>query len=127
MPLYAIFSLSFGVNCAELHNRVHQRFIGDVDIAIHCCLNACMTQQLLKYLRLNPCLNGSGGIGVAESVHTEPFDSRLIAQLIQVGIIGAVLGRLTSSPIYENQVAHDKAFRLASPPFNVLQNLRQNL
>ena len=62
-----------------------------MDIAVHGGLDAGVAQELLQHLGLHSALDGAGGVGVPQGVHTEPFDPRLVAQLAQVGVIGAVL------------------------------------
>ena len=52
-----------------------------------------MTEELLQGLGLHPTFEGSGGVGVAKRVHTEPSDPSFITELIQMGIIEAVLVR----------------------------------
>ena len=65
----------------------------DKDVPAHCRFQAGMTKELLQGLGLHPAFDGPGGIGVAKSVHTEPPDSSFITELVQMGIIGAVLVR----------------------------------
>ena len=62
-----------------------------MDIAIHGGFDARMTEQPLQDFRHDPAYNCARGVGVPQSVHTEPLDSRFIAQFVQVGIIGDVL------------------------------------
>ena len=83
-----------------------------------------MAKELLQGLRLHPAFNSAGGIGVAESVHTEPFDPSLVTELIQMGIIGTVLVRHTRAEIDENKVLHIEALflLLIFPLVRILQN-----
>ena len=50
-----------------------------------------MTKELLQGLGLHPAFDGPGGVGMAECVHTESLDPRLITHFIQVGIAGTVV------------------------------------
>lgn len=61
---------------------------------------------------------------MAQSVHTEPLAPSLIMELIQVGIIGAVLVRHTRAEIDENKVLHIEALflLLIFPLVRILQN-----
>ena len=61
-----------------------------MNIPIHGSLDACMAQKFLECLGRHPALDGPGGIGMAKSVHAESFNSVLIAEFIEVGIITAV-------------------------------------
>ena len=78
-----------------------------MNIAIHRRFYAGMTEQFLQNLWLHTTLNCPSCIGMAKRVHTKSLDSRLIAKLIQVGIIGAVLVRHPSSEIDEDQISHN--------------------
>ena len=66
-----------------------------MNVPIHRRFDAGMTQQLLQHLRLHPAFDCTRCIGVAQSVHTEPPDSCLIAQFVKVGIIRTVLCRFS--------------------------------
>ena len=63
----------------------------------------------------------SDSSAMAKRVHTKPFNSGLIAQLIQVGIIRTVLGRRSSPEIDEDQILHHKLYFGPSSPINILQ------
>ena len=75
-----------------------------MDIAIHGSLDASMAKQLLQNLWLHTAFDGPGGICVAKGVHAEPLDAGFIAELIQVSVIGTVLGRFTGAPVDEDQI-----------------------
>ena len=94
-----------------------------MDIAIHRRLDTGVAKQLLQNLRLHPAFNHACRIGMAECVHTEPFNSGLIAQLIQVGIIGAVFVGHTGSEVNKDQIPHNKLLLDTCPPIHVFQGL----
>lgn len=96
-----------------------------MDVTIHGGFDTGMTQQLLQYFRHDTALNGPCGIGVSQSVHTKPLDFRLIAQLVQVGIVGAVLSGFAGAVIYEHQIPHTQVPGLACPSIHVFQDLGQ--
>ena len=50
-----------------------------MDVSVYCCFYTCMTQQLLQHFGLYVAFNRSCGVGVAQSVHTEFFDSCFVA------------------------------------------------
>ena len=88
MDLYEVIS-TYAADL-KLLDRLIQRFIGHMDIPIHCSLDAGVPQQLLQHFRLHSAFNRTGCIGVAQRVHTKTVDPRFIAKLIEVGIIGTV-------------------------------------
>ena len=51
---------------------------------------------------------------MTQSVHTETFDPCFVAQLVEVGVVGAVLGRLSGAPVDEHQITHDQLSFLTS-------------
>ena len=110
----------------KLLHSIYHRIISHMDIAIHRRLNASMTEQFLQNLRLHTTLNCPSCIGMAKRVHTKSLDSRLIAKLIQVGIIGAILVRHPSSEIDEDQISHNKLRFDTRSPVNILQGLREH-
>ena len=61
-----------------------------MDVTIHGRFDARMTEQLLQDFRHNSAFNRMGCIGVSQSVHTESLDLGLIAQLVQMSIVGTV-------------------------------------
>ena len=65
-----------------------------------------ISATLRAFCYCQPVFDGPGGVGVAQSVHTEPLAPSLITELIQVGIIGAVLVRHTRAEVDENKVFH---------------------
>ena len=83
-----------------------------MNIPVHGHFQAGMAEELLQGLGLHPAFDGSGGIGVAKSVHTEPPDSSFITELVQMGIIGAVLVRHTRAEVDKNKVFHVEALFL---------------
>lgn len=91
-----------------------------MDIAVHRRLDAGVTGQLLQNLRLHSTFNSPCRIGVAECVHTESLDPRLITQFIQVGIVGTVLRGFPCPPVNKDEILHDKACLSARSPVNVL-------
>ena len=70
----------------KLLDGIIQRFGSHMNIPIHCCFDAGMTQQFLQHLRLHTAFNRSCSIGVAQSVHTESLNSCFVAELVKVGI-----------------------------------------
>ena len=88
MDLYEVISTYAAA--LKLLDRLIQRFIGHMDIPIHCGFDAGVSQQLLQHFRLHSAFNRTGCIGVAQRVHTKTVDPRFIAKLIEVGIIGTV-------------------------------------
>ena len=59
----------------KLLDVIIQRFGSHMNIAIHRCFDAGVTQQLLQHLGLYAAFDCSCSIGVAQSVHTEFFNS----------------------------------------------------
>ena len=59
-------------------------------------------------------------------MHTKSFDAYFVAQLIQMGIIGAVLGRLARSPVDEDKIVHNKCRFCSCVSVDVLQLLRED-
>ena len=49
----------------KLRHGIDQRIVCDMNIPIHCCFDAGMTQQLLQHLGLHPAFNRSCGVGMA--------------------------------------------------------------
>ena len=97
-----------------------------MDIAVHRRFNAGMAEQFLQNLRLHTALNCPSCIGMAKRVHTKSLDSRLIAKLIQVGIVGAILVRHPRSEIDETQIPHNKLRFDTRSPADILQGLREH-
>ena len=63
----------------KLLDGIIQRFGSHMNIPIHCCFDAGMTQQLLQHLGLYAAFDCMRCIGVAQGVHTEFFNSCLVA------------------------------------------------
>ena len=59
-------------------------------------------------------------------MHTKSFDACFVAQLIQMGIIGTVLGRLACSPIDKDKIVHNKLRLCSCVPVYILQFLRED-
>ena len=57
-----------------------------MNVAIHRRFDAGMTEQFLQHFWLHPAFDCTRCIGVAQSVHTEFFDSCFVAELVKVGI-----------------------------------------
>ena len=66
----------------KLAHSLKEGVIGHMDIPIHCCFDAGMTQQLLQHLRLHTAFDCSCSIGMSQGVHTKVFDPCFIAELI---------------------------------------------
>ena len=92
-----------------------------MDVSVHRCFYTCVTKQLLQHLGLYTAFNRSCGVGVAQSVHTEFFNSCLIAQFVKVGIIGTVLCRFSCSPVDKNKITHTQACSFSRAPIHVFQ------
>ena len=73
-----------------------------MDIAVHGGRDTGVTQQLLQDFGLHSAFNGAGSVCMAQSVHTESLDPCIIAQLVEVGVVGAVLGRHSGAPVDEH-------------------------
>ena len=86
MDLYEVISTYAAA--LKLLDRLIQRFIGHMDIPIHCGFNAGVSQQLLQHFRLHSAFNRTGCVGMAQRVHTKAVDPRFIAKLIEAGTIG---------------------------------------
>ena len=90
-----------------------------MNIPVHGSFNAGMPQKFLKCLGRHPAFDGAGGIGVPQGVHTEPLDPVLITNLIEVGIITAVLARLAGSEVDEYQISQKELHLLTGSAVNV--------
>ena len=66
----------------KLLDGIIQRFGSHMNIPIHCCFDAGMTQQLLQHFGLYAAFNRSCGVSVAQSMHTKVLDPRFVAELI---------------------------------------------
>ena len=66
----------------KLLDGIIQRFGSHMNVPIHCCFDAGMTQQLLQHLRLHTAFNRSCSIGMSQGVHTKVLDPRFVAELI---------------------------------------------
>ena len=96
-----------------------------MNVPIHCCFDAGMTQQFLQHLRLHTAFDCSCSIGMSQGVHTKVFDPCFIAQFVKVGIIGTVLCRFSCSPVDKNKITHDKPRRNARALVYVIKCLVQ--
>ena len=85
-----------------------------------------MTEQLLQDFRHNSAFNRTGRIGVSQSVHTESLDLGLIAQLIQMSIVGTVFCRLSGAEIDKHQISHAEILGFACAAIHVFKDLRQD-
>ena len=50
-----------------------------MDVSVHRCFYTCVTKQLLQHFGLYAAFDCTHYIGVAQSVHTEFFDSCFVA------------------------------------------------
>ena len=66
----------------KLLDGIIQRFGSHMNVPIHCCFDAGMTQQFLQHLRLHTAFDCSCSIGMSQGVHTKVFDPCFIAELI---------------------------------------------
>ena len=66
----------------KLLDGIIQRFGSHMNIPIHCCFDAGMTQQFLQHLRLHTAFDCSCSIGMSQGVHTKVLDPRFVAELI---------------------------------------------
>ena len=66
----------------KLRHGIDQRIVCDMNIPIHCCFAAGVTQQFLQHLRLHTAFDCSCSIGMSQGVHTKVFDPCFIAELI---------------------------------------------
>lgn len=64
---------------------------------------------------------------MSKSVHAKPIDLGLVAQLVQMCVVRAVLGRLTGTVIDKNEIAHYQILFLASASVEILQHLRERI
>ncbi len=80
-----------------------------------------MTQQLLQHFGLHPVFDCTRCIGVAQSAHTEFFNSCFVAWLVKVGIIGTALRWLSCSPVDKNKITHTQARSFSRAPIHVFQ------
>ena len=51
-----------------------------MDVSVHRCFDTCVTKQLLQHLGLYAAFDRSCGVGMAQGVHTEFFNSCFVAQ-----------------------------------------------
>ena len=63
----------------KLLDGIIQRFGSHMNIPIHCCFDAGMTQQFLQHLRLHTAFDCSCSIGMSQGVHTKVFDPCFVA------------------------------------------------
>ena len=66
----------------KLLDGIIQRFGSHMNIPIHRCFDAGVTQQLLQRLGLYAAFNRSCGVGMSQGVHTKVLDPRFVAELI---------------------------------------------
>ena len=96
-----------------------------MNIEIHRRFDAGMTEQFLQHFGLHPVFDCTRCIGVAQSAHTEFFNSCFVAWLVKVDIIGTVFRWLSCSPVDKNKITHDKLRRNACTPVYVLKRFVQ--
>lgn len=94
-------------------------------IFIHGSLDTGVTQQLLKYLRLHSALDCTGGVGMSQRVHTEAFDSILIANFVKMGIKAAIFAGFPCPKTDKDQICHNQCTILSSAPVSIGQRLIQ--
>ena len=109
----------------KLFDGVGQGIIRDMDIAVHGCFDAGMTEQPLQDFRQHSAFNRTGRIGVSQSVHTKPLDLSLIAEFVQMRVIGTVFGRFSGTIIDKHQISHTEILGLSGTAIHIFQNLRQ--
>ena len=80
-----------------------------------------MTEQFLQHFGLHPVFDCTRCIGVAQSAHTEFFNSCFVAWLVKVGIIGTALRWLSCSPVDKNKITHTQARSFSRAPIHVFQ------
>ena len=85
-----------------------------MNIAVHSGRDTGVTQQLLQNFGLHSAFNGAGGVCMTQSVHTESLDPCIVAQLVEVSVIGAVLGGHSGAPVDEHQITHNQLSLLTS-------------
>lgn len=62
---------------------------------------------------------------MSQRVHTEAFDSVLIANLVKMGVIAAIFAGLPCPKIDKNQICHNQRTILSSAPVNIGECLIQ--
>ena len=97
-----------------------------MDVTVHGRFDARMTEQLLQDFRHNSAFDCTGGIGVSQSVHTKSLDLTLIAQLVEMSIVGTVFCRLSGAEIDKHQISHGEILGFACAAIHVFKNLRQD-
>ena len=95
--------MSLLTSCFKKLYSLGQGIVGHMDIAVHGGFDAGVAQELLEDLGLHTPLDGTGGVCMAECVHTETLDPGLIAKLVQVGVVAAVLARHSGAIVNKNQ------------------------
>ena len=110
----------------KLPYRLVQRFGCHMDIPIHGGFDAAVSQQLLQHFGLHPAFNRPRGVGVAQRVHTKAPNSRFVAELVEVGVIGAILCRFSGTPVDKDQITHHQLCHAAASTIHVLQSLLQH-
>ena len=63
----------------KLLDGIIQRFGSHMNIPIHCCFDAGMTQQFLQHFGLYTAFDCTRCIGVVQGVHTEALNSCFVA------------------------------------------------
>lgn len=92
----------------ELPDSGYQRFICDMDVAIHGSLDTGISQKFLKGLGLQTRLDAACGIGVPECVHAELCDTVFITDFLDVCVVAAVLCRHVCAEVQKHQLRHSK-------------------
>ena len=59
-------------------------------------------------------------------VHTKAPNSRFVAELVEVGVIGAILCRFSGTPVDKDQITHHQLCHAAASTIHVLQSLLQH-
>ena len=106
-PLLTLLGVSLSWTLLlKLTDCLEERLVRYMNISVHCGFDASMTQQLLQNLWRHPPLDGAGGIGMPERVHTAVLDPRSITQRVQVCVIAAVLRWHSRALADKHQVFH---------------------
>ena len=94
-----------------------------MNVGVHRGLDAGMPKQFLKHLRRHSAFNGSCRIRVAQRMHAERFNSRLLTELVQICVIRTVFSGFSGTEVDEDEVSHDQLFILPGSAIQVLQFL----
>ena len=97
-----------GVRQFKLGDGVVHGVFSDMDIAVKRHLDGTVTQHLLQNFGIYASFDGSGGVGVAQGVHGKMLDPGAVAELVEMGIVAAVLDGHSGAEIDEYQIPHDE-------------------